>query len=192
MEILVVARTKGEARAGVRARGLRWQDVRWLPTPEAVVEVDPAAVAELLVIDGWRDHRDGPRLIVAVEDLLVEVAVRRSAKDHPAPGGLGLGGRTLWRRVVAVYELRPDELELLESACRERDLLDRLEAELAGVSTTTAGSMGQEVAHPVLSELRQHRSTYRQLLGALKLPDEAGETSRSSAAREAAAARWSA
>lgn len=109
-----------------------------------------------------------------------------------APAHLGTSARKLWREVTDTYDLRPDELRILEDACREMDLVDFLEAERSKDSFTTMvrGSQGQDVINPVFSELRQHRSALRQLLGQLKLPDESGASSRSEQAREAANARW--
>jgi hypothetical protein len=48
------------------------------------------------------------------------------------------------------------------------------------------------VINPLISELRQHRSTLASLLRQLKLPDESvSAEARSTAARAAANARWS-
>lgn len=116
---------------------------------------------------------------------------------HPrrpkAPAKLGARGRRLWDEVLASYRLRPDELVLLVDACREVDLIDRMERELdRDGELLVRGSMGQQVAHPLLAELRQHRAALKQLLAALHLPDESGReaASRSEAARAAAVARW--
>lgn len=114
-----------------------------------------------------------------------------------APKNLGVNGRKLWKDVISAYGLRPDELQILEDACRERDLIDRMQDELdqPGTSLIVTGSMKQEVANPLVSELRQHRSTYRALVAALKLPDgppaqTKPSQARSSKARAAANARW--
>lgn len=108
------------------------------------------------------------------------------------PAHMGTSGRKLWRDVTGTYDLRPDELRILEDACREMDVIDYLEEQRRddGFRLMVRGSQGQEVIHPVFSELRQHRSALRQLLGQLKLPDEAGEETRSTQARDAANARW--
>jgi len=108
------------------------------------------------------------------------------------PTKLGPRARKLWNELTVTYELRPDELRILEDACREIDLIDRLEAELVVGEMVVAGSQGQPVANPLVSEIRQHRSTLQRLLGSLKLPDEDGRqgAARSEAAREAAHARW--
>jgi hypothetical protein len=111
----------------------------------------------------------------------------------PTPTGLGDSGRALWSEIADTYDLRPDERRLLEDACREADLIDRLEAEIGSPdhALEVRGSMGQPVSSPLVSEIRQHRTTLRALLGSLKLPDEqASAQPRSVQARDAAKARW--
>lgn len=112
------------------------------------------------------------------------------------PAGLGKAGKELWKSIAGdgKWEFRPDELRVLADACGEADLIAMLESGLVGQPLLVRGSQGQDVIHPVISELRQHRSTLRALLGALKLSDDAEDVSsgvRSSAARAAANARWS-
>ena len=106
-----------------------------------------------------------------------------------APPGLLAGGRKLWREVAKDHQLRPDQYRILFEACCEADLIDRLQADLKDTPTTTRGSMGQEVAHPILSELRQHRGTLNTLIRGLALEDtdtSAADTHK--AAREAGTA----
>jgi hypothetical protein len=57
------------------------------------------------------------------------------------------------------YEFRPDELVLLEDACREVDVVDKLEKDLKRTGLWVTGSMGQDVANPLIALLGQHRST---------------------------------
>jgi hypothetical protein len=115
-------------------------------------------------------------------------------KPRP-PAGLGPAGGRLWREIVGRYDLRPDEVRLLADACREADIIDRLEEELAGAPLVVKGSMGQLVASPLVSEVRQHRTVLAGLLKSLKLPDTPAEAERrqtavSEQARAAARARW--
>jgi hypothetical protein len=110
------------------------------------------------------------------------------------PTGLGVSGRALWSEIADTYDLRPDERRLLEDACREADLIDRLEAEIADPAheLQVRGSMGQPVSSPLVSEIRQHRTTLRALFAQLKLPDEQSAAEpRAVQARSAAQARWS-
>jgi hypothetical protein len=116
--------------------------------------------------------------------------------DARPPAKLGKAGRDLFKQIVDVYELRPDEVRILLDACREADLVDRLEKALSlEGELTTEGSMGQLVITPLLSEIRQHRAVLANLLKALKLPaGKPGEpdekASVAEAARKAARARW--
>jgi hypothetical protein len=119
-----------------------------------------------------------------------------SVTGRRAPSGLGRRGRELWKDIVSGYELRADELELLEHACREVDLLERMQSELESAPMTIQGAYGQVVANPLVSEIRQHRTVLAGILVKLKLTDsaEAAAHSRSAriseAARKAARARW--
>lgn len=108
------------------------------------------------------------------------------------PANLGDEARKLWIGITKQFELRPDELRILEDACRAIDVVERLEEEFEGSDTMVKGSMGQLVASPLLTELRQYRALIAQLLKKLNLPDEDGRQaeSTSSAARKAANARW--
>ena len=111
------------------------------------------------------------------------------------PANLGTKGRKFWADTTGTYEFRPDELCILEDACRTLDLVDKIEEELETADLVTTGSMGQEVAHPLLSEVRQHRTVFARLAKQLALPDE-GEApaavagSRSAQARDAVNSRW--
>jgi hypothetical protein len=116
-------------------------------------------------------------------------------KSPAAPKGLAAGGRALWREVTKNHVLRPDHARILQDACHECDLIDDLQAALKDVPRTTRGSMGQEVIHPLISELRAHRATLSTLLRGLSLADT--DTSAVDASRAAtvsaiglARARW--
>jgi len=114
-----------------------------------------------------------------------------------APRGLGRGGRALWREVTAAHAgLNPAALRVLADACNEADVVDGLQAALAGADPVVTGSKGQLVPHPLLGELRQHRALLGQLLRSLQLPDtDEGAAERAKAASETARAnaraRWS-
>ncbi|MGC4109448.1 MAG: hypothetical protein QM747_03270 [Nocardioides sp.] len=112
------------------------------------------------------------------------------------PKGLGRAGRRAWKSIATRYVLRPDELLVLESACRCADVVAKLEDDLSGQPLIVKGSMGQEREHPLLSEQRQQRALLTRLLVQLKLPDlEPGAVddqamARSVKARAAARSRW--
>lgn len=123
-----------------------------------------------------------------------------TAKPPPPPPDLARdgrkdgSGRRLWKQIVMSkrYVLRPDELLILEHACREADLIDELAAAAKAAPKTVRGSKGQQVIHPLIAELRQHRTTLAMLLSKLKLPDDADSPAlpRSVSARAAASTRW--
>lgn len=113
----------------------------------------------------------------------------------PAPAKLGAKARRVWEELTADYEFRADELRVLEDACREIDLIERLEREQRDAPLVVEGSQGQPVASPLVQELRQHRAVLSRLFAALKLPDEVpgeslGVSPQSSAGRALASVRW--
>jgi hypothetical protein len=105
------------------------------------------------------------------------------------PSGLGEAGAALWREITQGFDLRADELRVLEDAAREADIITALEDARVGAKLIVKGSMGQDTINPLISELRQHRSTLAALLRQLKLAEDTAE-SRSTSARAAANARW--
>lgn len=128
---------------------------------------------------------------------------------HPAPRTLRTSGKKLWQDVTKEYDLRPDEYRILEDACRQADLVDELAKAQDSEDLMIQGSMGQMILHPLIAEVRQHRTTLSNLLAKLKLPDlmldeggsgdgDSGESApaaagndRAAKARAAANARWS-
>ena len=110
---------------------------------------------------------------------------------HPTPADLGTSGARMWAEISSRWDLRPDELRILEDACGEADLIDELKAAAKDAPKLVKGSQGQLVINPLISELRQHRATLASLTAKLALPDENGAEARSTAARKAAQARWS-
>lgn len=112
--------------------------------------------------------------------------------DAWKPAKLGERGAALWSDVTGKYGLRPDELAILADACREADIIEKLQAEFEIRDLITTGSMGQDVAAPHVSEVRQHRTVLANLLKSLKLPDADGRQAESTSdlARKAANARW--
>lgn len=107
-----------------------------------------------------------------------------------APRELGTVGKKLWRDTLKDYDLRTDEREILKAACAEADLIGKLEKALEGEDMVVSGSMGQPVPHPLLAELRQHRTAMAGLLRGLKLPDLSASEGESNQQRDAANSRW--
>ncbi|SNY84147.1 hypothetical protein SAMN04244553_3600 [Nocardia amikacinitolerans] len=110
----------------------------------------------------------------------------------PAPDGLGSSGTALWFGIANDYELRSDELRILEDACREADLIDALADRLEHEDLLITGSQGQTVINPLVGELRQHRSVLSTLLQRLKLSGDDGDSpeERSAQMRSLANRRW--
>jgi hypothetical protein len=106
------------------------------------------------------------------------------------PENLGDRGAALWESVTSSYALRPDELSILADAAHECDIIEMLRAEFDKSSLITTGSMGQDVAAPHVSEIRQHRIALKTLLNQLRLPDESGADGRSAAGRALVNQRW--
>lgn len=107
------------------------------------------------------------------------------------PQDLAPTGGALWVSITSKYDLRADELRVLEEACREVDLIERLRVLLVDEPLMLKGSMGQPVVHPAVAELRQHRNVLASLLRSLKLPDDNGEGAVNQQ-RQAGNASWAA
>jgi len=112
--------------------------------------------------------------------------------NYPAPEGLGERSLELWTKITEEHILRVDELYVLEAACREIDLIDRMETHQKDASLIGTGSQGQPVAAPLIAELRQHRKTFTDFMRQLHLPDVDGRAAQSTSdkARMAANVRW--
>lgn len=113
-----------------------------------------------------------------------------------APKGLAPGGLALWKAIVRTGPLRADHARILEDAVRESDLIDELVEELRGAPKIVLGSQHQQVANPLIAEIRQHRTVLSALLRGLELPKtDSGEAEIAHDAREGAIslarARWS-
>jgi len=99
-----------------------------------------------------------------------------AVKAASTPRDLGGNGRKLWRKLaqqVADDGLILDERELflLHAACRETDMLARIEAALEGADMTVRGAQGNWVAHPLLGEARRSRAQVASLLKQIGLTD---------------------
>jgi len=114
------------------------------------------------------------------------------ATKYPAPAGLGERAELLWHDITERWDLRVDELIVLESACREVDLIDRMAAHQESADLITVGSQKQLVAGPMLGELRAHRALLAAHMKQLNLPDEDGRKANkvSETQRANANARW--
>jgi hypothetical protein len=95
-----------------------------------------------------------------------------TGRRRSAPAGLGIAGRRLWRDVIGQYDLRADELRVLEAACGSADVIVSLQAALADAPPIVDGSRGQMRPNPLLGELRQERLAFAALLRQLALPND--------------------
>lgn len=96
-----------------------------------------------------------------------------------APTGLGSGGRALWKAITGDHNLDAPQLVQLEEACRAKDRLDQLDRVLRGDVDTWAEIIGDEDHQrcrlqiaPALSKANETANLMKQLLAALRLPDE--------------------
>ena len=112
------------------------------------------------------------------------------SKSKP-PASLDTAGKALWSDVTSKYDLRVDELSVLEHACKTADMIATLDKawDDLGKPFITRGSMGQDVIHPLIGERRAQQSQMAKLLGQLKLPDEPGGE-KPNQHRSAAQSRW--
>jgi len=141
---------------------------------------------------------------VTSADEPVDTGARARRTRRPRPlEPFDRRGQALWRAIAGavhpegdpVYVLRPDELQVLESACHQLDRADRLMAEVDAAGTTmTPGSAGQQVLDGRVTEARLLEVAARGALLALKLPDVVAGAAGPATLREhqanAAAARW--
>lgn len=114
-------------------------------------------------------------------------------REVKRPSGLRARGRRYWDAVTADFDLEATELELLREACATLDEIDQLKAVVRKDGVTVAGSKGQVVTHPALTELRGMRLLLSRLAAQLDLPDEDGHavpTATSLRAQKAANDRW--
>ena len=107
------------------------------------------------------------------------------------PKDLRDAGLALWGSIAGKYELRPDEVARLSAACSTADVIARLEDAWreSDFRMVSKGSMGQEVIHPLIGEIRTQRASLASLLVGLKLPDDdSGVVTNQN--REAAQSSW--
>lgn len=104
-----------------------------------------------------------------------------SDKQSPrVPRGLSTKGTRLWREMHKAFSaFNPAELVLIEEACRIADRLDRLNGVLVGdedafAQVRSTGSDGPLVlvVNDAMSEARQQANVLKQIVAALRLPDE--------------------
>lgn len=115
-------------------------------------------------------------------------------KKFPPPDGLASAGAALWESITGKYELRPDELAILEGACRAADMRAAIDADwqAEGRPMSTKGSMGQLVEHSHPKAMRAWQAAQDSALARLKLPDDATAAAPVNQNRSAGQSRWAA
>src|SRR5260370_19315569 len=99
-----------------------------------------------------------------------------STAENRPPKRLGPAGRRFWRSVMQDFALAgPHEEAILEQACRELDIIDRLDFALADADLVISTPAHGEVCNRLLAEVQAHRSAFRLLLRDLPLPAEPGQ-----------------
>lgn len=92
-------------------------------------------------------------------------------KNVKRPEALGELGSRLWDETLAVYDMGEHELRVLGEACHTLDLIQQMRRRIKRDGVMVKGSMGQPVAHPLASEVRQQRALFSTLMRSLDLPD---------------------
>ncbi len=86
-----------------------------------------------------------------------------------APNGFGVQGKRLWSAVSSEFELAEHEAALLDEACRVRDMVATLRAQLEKDGTMIGSSQGQRL-HPAIAEIRAQQLALARLLATLDVP----------------------
>ena len=97
------------------------------------------------------------------------------------PDGLGSGGAALWEALTEAHDLDTVQLVQLTEVCRMKDRLDKLDAVLRGdvdiwmrLATDGAGT-DSLVIDDALVKANQTANQMKQLLAAMRLPDDVGK-----------------
>jgi hypothetical protein len=109
------------------------------------------------------------------------------------PPGLSPGGRALWREIADEHDLDAAQKVQLLEACRAKDRLDKLDELLRGdvdrwadLVEKRGGAMTELQIDDALGKANSTANLLKQLLAALRLPDEAtGKKPQKRAARGA-------
>lgn len=94
------------------------------------------------------------------------------SRTPPKPPGIGSRASKLWRALNDEYEFTPPEAALLVEACRCVDRLDQLDDAIREVGPMVAGSTGQPVVNPALTEARGQQAVLHRLIAALQLSED--------------------
>ncbi|GLY81573.1 P27 family phage terminase small subunit [Actinoallomurus iriomotensis] len=115
------------------------------------------------------------------------------------PEPLGTDGTRLWTEVFGEYDLddfSPGDLRILASAAACLDTIAAMREALTDAPLIVQGSMRQQVANPLIAEIRFHRAQFAALMRQLGLEaagsdkDSPRVMTRTEQASRAARARW--
>ncbi|SKF61369.1 Uncharacterised protein [Mycobacteroides abscessus subsp. abscessus] len=97
------------------------------------------------------------------------------------PDGLSSGGAALWEALTEAHDLDTVQLVQLTEVCRMKDRLDKLDALLRGDIDAWALLMEREgqptelVVNSALDKANTTANQMKQLLAAMRLPDDVGK-----------------
>lgn len=86
------------------------------------------------------------------------------------------GSRELWRRTVADWTLRPDELERLRLACELIDQADDARAQVERDGAVVQDRFGQPRRNPAVVVQRDAATAAARLLASLRMTDASNAT----------------
>lgn len=119
-------------------------------------------------------------------------------KRQRMPVGLASGGRgqRLWHDLTERVEFTDIELRYLENACFALDRIAKIRRAI-GNTLIVKGSQGQQVANPLLRELRADERHFADLMARIDIPDqfaqeeqEQSQGERSAQMRAVVNSRW--
>ena len=85
------------------------------------------------------------------------------------PKGLASAGQKLWKSIESEFDLAEHELAQLEEACRVRDTIATLRAQVEQDGTMLPSTQGSRL-HPAIAEIRQQQLALARLLVTLQVP----------------------
>lgn len=85
------------------------------------------------------------------------------------PPGLETPGRELWQSIAKEFEMATHEAAQLEEACRCRDRIAQLRAQVDADGLMIGSSQGTRL-HPAVAEIRQQQLALARLLATLGVP----------------------
>jgi len=91
------------------------------------------------------------------------------ARAPAAPAGLDTPGRALWQSIAAEFDMATHEAAQLEEACRCRDRIAQLRAQVDQDGLMLESSQGTRL-HPAVAECRQQQLALARLLATLGVP----------------------